>query len=281
MNALNADLCNRVLRSPAALAGLLMVSFALSAALAAGWLYPGDPRDMVGPPTLWPATQAAFPLGTDMLGRNMASALMHGAQQSLTIAFIAATLALSVGVTVGVISGYFGGTIDDTFMRFTEIFLTMPTLLFAIAMVIILGPSQSSIALALGLTAWPQIARLVRAEAMRVRRHDYVNAAITMGMSHVGIIVRHILPNSLVPVMVAASELIASVILAEAALSFLGLGDTQNMSWGSMIGDARQVLRTAWYMTAEPGMAIFFTVMAFTLLGNGLNDVLNPRSRTR
>lgn len=281
MSLFNLDLFKRVIRSPAALAGLIMVSFSLVCALTAGWIYPGDPRDMVGPPTLWPGAQTAFPLGTDMLGRNMASALMHGARQSLSIAFIAASLALSVGVMIGVISGYFGGKIDDAFMRFTEIFLTMPTLLFAIAMVIILGPSQSSIALALGLTAWPQIARLVRAEAMRVRRHDYVSAAITMGMNHVGIIFRHILPNSLVPVMVAASELIASVILAEAALSFLGLGDTQSMSWGSMIGDARQVLRTAWYMTAEPGLTIFFTVMAFTLLGNGLNDVFNPRSRTR
>lgn len=274
-------LSRRILRSPAAVSGLLMVAFVVLSALSAAWAYPGDPRDMAGPATLWPGARAAFPLGTDMLGRDMASALMHGARQSLLVAFGASTLALALGIVLGVVSGYFGGHVDDALMRFTEIFLTMPTLLFAIAVVIILGPSEASIALALGLTAWPQIARLVRAEALRIRGHDYVNAAVTMGMGHLGIIVRHILPNSLVPVMVAASELIASVILAEAALSFLGLGDTDAMSWGSMIGDARQVLRTAWYMTAEPGLAIFFTVMAFTLLGNGLNDVFNPKARLR
>ncbi len=281
MSRFSLDFWRRLLRSPAAVVGLALVVLIVTAAAAAGWLYPGDPRDMVGQPTLWPGARAEFPLGTDMLGRDMAAALMHGARQSLTIAFVAAVLALTLGILVGVICGYFGGAIDDALMRFTEIFLTMPTLLFAIAVVIILGPSQSSVAFALGMTAWPQIARLVRAEALRVRRHDYVGAAITMGMGHTGIILRHILPNSLVPVMVAASELIASVILAEAALSFLGLGDNQTMSWGSMIGEARQVLRTAWYMTAEPGLAIFLTVMAFTLLGNGLNDVLNPKSRTR
>ncbi|TSH90815.1 ABC transporter permease [Verticiella sediminum] len=274
-------LWSRLLRSPSAVAGGVLVILAIAAALGAGALYPGDPRDMVGTPTQWPGTNLAFPLGTDMLGRDMAAALMHGARQSLAIGFCATALALVVGIAVGVVCGYFGGALDDTLMRFTEIFLTMPTLLFTIALVIILGPSQASIALALGLTSWPQIARLVRAEAMRAKQYDYVSAAVTMGMGHGRIICGHILPNSLAPVMVAASELIASVILAEAALSFLGLGDNDSMSWGSMVGAGRQVLRTAWYMTAEPGLAIFLTVMAFTLLGNGLNDVLNPKARNR
>ncbi|GAA4328106.1 ABC transporter permease [Pigmentiphaga soli] len=275
------ELGRRLVRSPAALAGLLLVGAALAAALLAGWLYPGDPRDMVGAATIWPGTDARFPLGTDMLGRDMASAILHGARQSLAIGLAATLLAVAVGVLVGVVCGYFGGALDDALMRFTEIFLTMPTLLFTIALVIILGPSQSSIALALGLTSWPQIARLVRAEAMRARQYDYVSAAVTMGMGHGRIILGHILPNSLSPVMVAASELIAHVILAEAALSFLGLGDNESMSWGAMVGAGRQVLRTAWYMTAEPGLAICLTVIAFTLLGNGINDALNPKGHAR
>ncbi len=268
----------RLVRSPAALAGISLLLLVLAAALAAALFYPGDPRDMVGQPNLWPGTSGEFPLGTDMLGRDMASELMHGARQSLVIAFSAMLLAVVLGTTIGVVCGFFGGRIDDGLMRFTEIFLTMPTLLFTIALVIILGPSAGSIALALGLTSWPQIARLVRADALRVRQNDYVNAAVTMGMGSLRIIVRHILPNSMSAVIVAASVLVAQVILAEASLSFLGLGDTDTVSWGSMVGAGRQVLRTAWYMTALPGVAIFVTVMAFMLLGNGLNDVFNPRS---
>lgn len=268
----------RLRHSPAALAGGLILLLILAAALAATLFYPGDPRDMVGPPNLWPGADSAFPLGTDMLGRDMAAALMHGARQSLVIAFGAMLLAVVLGTAIGVVCGFFGGRIDDGLMRFTEIFLTMPTLLFTIALVIILGPSAGSIALALGLTSWPQIARLVRADALRVRQNDYVNAAVTMGMGSARIIVRHVLPNSLSAVIVSASVLVAQVILAEASLSFMGLGDTDTVSWGSMVGAGRQVLRTAWYMTALPGLAIFVTVMAFMLLGNGLNDVLNPRT---
>lgn len=275
---MNRQFWSGVRRSPSTLVGSVMLLLIVAGALSAGVLYPGDPRDMVAQPNLWPGTNPQFPLGTDMLGRDMAAALLHGARQSLLIGFAAMALAVSLGTVIGVLCGFFGGRTDDALMRFTEIFLTMPTLLFTIALVIILGPTASSIALALGLTSWPQIARLVRAEALRVRRHDFVSAAITMGMGSPRIIARHILPNSISPVMVAASVLIAQVILAEASLSFLGLGDSDTVSWGTMVGEGRSVLRTAWYMTALPGLAIFATVMAFMLLGNGLNDVLNPRN---
>ncbi|MEC5386429.1 ABC transporter permease [Uliginosibacterium sp. H3] len=271
----------RFFRSHAAVTGSVILILVLFSAAFASVLYPGDPRDMVAQASIWPGQDAHYLLGTDMLGRDMAAAIFHGARQSLFIGFAATSLAVLVGTVIGVLSGYFGGFVDDSLMRFTEIFLTMPTLLFTIALVIILGPSGGSIALAIGLTSWPQIARLVRAEAMRVRQYDFVSAAITIGMGHVRIILKHILPNSLSPVMVAASVMIAQVILAEASLSFLGLGDTTVMSWGGMVGAGRAVLRTAWYMTALPGLAIFITVMGFMLLGNGLNDVLNPRTPVR
>ena len=271
----------RLLGSHAFLAGAVIILVVLALALAASLLFPGDPREMVGRPNTWPGQDLRFPLGTDMLGRDMAAAIAHGAQVSLAIGLAATAIAVALGLLVGVTCGYFGGGVDDVLMRFTEIFLTMPTLLFAIALVIIAGPSATSISFAIGLTAWPQVARLVRAEAMRVREHDFVSAAVVAGLGHARIILRHVLPNSLSPVMVAASVMIAQVILSEAALSFLGLGDPTVMSWGSMVGAGRTVLRTAWYVTAVPGAAIFLTVMGFMLLGNGLNDVLNPRTGER
>lgn len=271
----------RFSRSHTAVAGLAILIVIAVIAVITPWLYPGDPRDMVGPPSLWPGTDSRFPLGTDMLGRDMTAAIFHGARVSLSIGIAATGLAVALGTLIGVVCGYFGGAVDDALMRFTEIFLTMPTLLFAIALLIVVGPSQASMAVAIGATSWPQIARLVRAEAMRVRRLDFVSAAITLGFGHGRIIARHILPNSISPVMVAASVLIAQVILAEASLSFLGLGDVTVISWGSMVGAGRAVLRTAWYMSALPGLAIFLTVMGFMLLGNGLNDILNPRTPVR
>lgn len=274
----HAGLRQRLARSHATRFGLLLLILVVACALSASFWFPSDPRNMVGPPTLWPGIRAQFPLGTDMMGRDIAAALMHGAQVSLLIGVSATALAVLLGVLIGVVAGYFGSSwLDDVLMRVTEVFLTMPRLLFTIALVMVLGPSTFSIALALGATSWPQIARLVRAEAMRVRELEFVRAATTLGFGHVRIILRHVLPNSVAPVMVASSVLVAQVILSEASLSFLGLGDPSVMSWGSMVGAGRSVLRTAWYMTALPGLAIFVTVMSFMLIGNGLNDVFNPR----
>jgi peptide/nickel transport system permease protein len=157
-------------------------------------------------------------------------------------------------------------------------FQTLPSFLFAIVLVVILTPSIHSIVFAIGVTSWPQIARLVRAEAMRVRHAEFVSAAITIGLGHWRILFTHMLPNSTAPVVVATSILMAQAILTEASLSFLGLGDPNVISWGSMVGAGRATLRTAWYMTALPGFAIFATVISFMLLGNGLNDLLNPRN---
>lgn len=258
--------------------GLLILLVIVVAALLAPWLFPGDPREMVGAPNAWPGSDPAYPLGTDMMGRDVMAQLFYGARASLTIGLIATALSLVLGVIIGVVAGYFASTwLDDILMRITEVFLTMPRLLFAIAIILVLGPTLLSLSLALGATSWPQIARLVRAEAMKIRQQDFVRAASTLGLSHSRIIFRHILPNSITPVMVASSVLIAQIILSEASLSFLGLGDPSLVSWGGMVGTGREVLRTAWYMAALPGLAIFITVMSFMLIGNGLNDLFNPR----
>jgi len=261
---------------PLAVGGLILLTVVALAVLAQQ-LYPGDPLDIVGRPNLWPGAPGHF-LGTDMMGRDMAAGVVHAARVSLMVGLFAALLSVFIGIVVGLCAGYFGGWVDDVAMRVTEMFQTLPSFLFAIVLVVILTPSLGSIVFAIGVTSWPQIARLVRAEAMRVRHAEYVKAAVTLGLGHGRIIAAHVLPNSIAPVVVAASVLMAQAILTEASLSFLGLGDPNVISWGSMVGVGRSTLRTAWYMTALPGLAIFVTVISFMLLGNGLNDKLNPRS---
>jgi peptide/nickel transport system permease protein len=268
------------LRSRPLLVGAAILLLIILTAAAAGVLYPGDPLDIVGRPNQWPGVQG-YPLGTDMMGRDMASGVAHAARVSLLVGLSAALLAVLIGVLFGILAGYFGGWVDDLLMRTTEMFQTLPSFLFAIVLVVILTPSISSIIFAIGVTSWPQIARLVRAEAMRVRNAEFVSAAITIGLPHWRVILTHMLPNSSAPVIVATSILMAQAILTEASLSFLGLGDPNVISWGSMVGAGRSTLRTAWYMTALPGFAIFLTVISFMLLGNGLNDLLNPRATQR
>lgn len=264
-------------RSSAFVAGATVLTLLVVAAFSASIIYPKHPLDLAGDPSQWPGISAKFPLGTDMLGRDIASMVFHGSRISLMIGFLAGAIAITVGVFAGAVSGYCGGVVDDVIMRITEFFQTIPGFLFAIVLVIIMKPSVQSTIIAIGITAWPQIARLMRAEVLRVRKSDYVLAAVSMGRGHIAIIFDHVLPNSVAPVVVATSVLVANAILIEAALSFLGLGDPNVASWGAMIGSGREVLRTAWYMSAIPGVAVFITVMGFALLGNGLNDLLNPR----
>ncbi|MGI4815792.1 MAG: ABC transporter permease [Janthinobacterium lividum] len=257
--------------------GLTILAALLIVAASAGWFYPGDPLDIVGRPSLWPGVDPHFALGTDMMGRNMAAGMAHGARISLAVGAAAALITVLVGTAIGAVAGYFGGVVDDLAMRITEMFQTMPSFLFTVVLVVVFGSSLPVITLAIGATSWPQVARLVRAEAMRVRETDFVRAATTMGVGHLRMLRTHIIPNSLAPVIVLTSILIGQAILVEASLSFLGLGDPAVVSWGTMVATGRPLLRTAWYMTALPGAAIFVSVMSFMLLGNWLNDRLNPR----
>ncbi|MDH2344082.1 MULTISPECIES: ABC transporter permease [unclassified Bradyrhizobium] len=268
-----------VLASPAGIAGSLVIIGVLAAATLAPFLYPGDPSDMVASPFIWPGNDPEFPLGTDLMGRDLTAGLFHGASVSLMVGAVAAAIALAIGVSLGAVAGYYGGWMDDLIMRVTELFQTMPAFLLAIVMVAVLNPSIYTIILALGITAWPGIARLTRAEVLALRNRDFVQALIGMGMSDWRIVLFHVVPNALTPVIVAASILVATAILSEAGLSFLGLGDPNHVSWGTMIGAGRDALRTAWYQTAIPGLAIMITVLALNLLGDALNHALNPRLR--
>ncbi|MEN9628964.1 MAG: hypothetical protein RJA10_2191 [Pseudomonadota bacterium] len=268
----------RFLRHRPAVAGLALLLLVVLAAALAGRLYPGDPFAIVGQPFQPPFGK--HPLGTDALGRDLAAGLIHGARTTLLVGVVATVIASVVGITIGGLAGYFGGRLDNGLMRFTELFQTIPFFLFAILLVAVLGASIGSVIFAIAVVSWPPMARLVRGEFMAMRNREFVQACVSLGMGHPRIIVLHILPNTLSSIIVTGSLMVATAILIESGLSFLGLSDANTMSWGFIIGSGRTVLRTAWWICAVPGLAILLTVMAINLVGDGLNDALNPRLRS-
>ena len=272
----------RFAQNHGALVGLFILIAIILMAVSAPLVYPESPWRMLQRPFLPPLEVDGFPLGTDTMGRNVAAGIMHGAWVSLLIGLVSTLVALTIGVPLGAIAGYYGGLIDDALMRFTEFFQTIPNFALAIVLVAIMQPSVASIVLAIALVSWPPVARLVRAEFMSLRHREYVEAARLLGQTNRTIILRQILPNTLSPIIVLASLMVATAILLESALSFLGLGDPNVMSWGYMIGAARTVIRQAWWLSFFPGLAILLTVLALNLVGEGLDDALNPKlSRER
>jgi peptide/nickel transport system permease protein len=271
-----AGFLRRFCRRRASVLGVLLLAAVLGMAASADWAYPGDPWDMAATPLLWPGEDPAFPLGSDTLGRDIAAGLFHGARESLLIGGVATAAALLVGTTIGAVAGYAGGRTDAALMRLTELVQTLPPFLFAVVLIAILGPRIATIVLALAAISWPAVARLVRGEFRRLREREFVQSCVAVGMGHGRIIVRHILPNALPPVIVMVSVMVASAILTEAGLAFLGLGDPNVLTWGTMIGLGRDTIRTEWYMAAIPGCAILVTVLGLNLVGEGLNDALAP-----
>lgn len=271
----------QLLRNPAGVVGLLILLAVILMALLAPWIYPGDPLDMVATPLLLPGADAAYPLGTDAMGRDVIAGIFHGAQVSMTIGVSATVIGLAIGILFGSVGGYFGGVTDNVLQRITALFQTMPSFLLVIILLAISTPSVTLIALSIGITSWPTVARLVRAEFRTLRDAEFVQAARCAGFSPLRIIVQEILPNALPAIIVTSSVMVASAILMESALSFLGLGDPNKVSWGFLIGSGREMLRSAWYLTAEPGLALVITILGLNLLGDALNDAFNPRLRDR
>jgi peptide/nickel transport system permease protein len=271
----------RFARNKGAVAGLAIVLVVVLVALLAGALYPESPWNSVAEPLLDPFDDLQYPLGTDMLGRDIAAGLAHGARVSLLVGLVSTAVATFIGISIGALAGYYGGRIDDLLMRFTEFFQTIPTLAMAIVLVAIFQPSITSIIAAIAVVSWPPVARLVRGEFLSLRSREFIQAAVVIGQSSSRIIFTQILPNTMSPIIVTASLMIATAILTESALSFLGLGDRNLMSWGFMIGAARTMIRDAWWMSFLPGLAILLTVLAVNLIGEGLNDALNPHLRNR
>lgn len=274
-------LLKNLARQPSAWLALLLLALAIGSALTAGLWFPGDPLEMVGAPYLAPGEDGEFPLGTDLMGRDLLAGLMHGARVSLLVGGMAALIALLIGVGIGALAGFYRGRLDSVLMRVTEFFQTIPAFLLAIILVAVLQPSLWAIVLALGVTSWTGVARLTRGEFLALREREFVRAAEALGASPLRLMVREILPNALTPIIVSTALLVANAILSEAGLAFLGLGDPNHVSWGSMVGSGREALRTAWYMTALPGAAVMLTVLALNLLGDALNTALNPRLAVR
>lgn len=269
----------RYRRNRSAMLGLAILLVAILMSIAAPFLYPESPFALVGQPRTPPS--AAFPLGTDTLGRDVMAGIFHGARTSLLIGLLATLVSLTIGIIVGGVAGYYGGTVDNLLMRLTEFFQTIPNFLFAILLVAIMTPSIYSVILAIAIVTWPAVARLVRGEFMALRNREFVQACTCIGMSDLRILALHILPNALAPITVIGSLMVATAILVESGLSFLGLGDPNVMSWGYLVGAGRTVLRTAWWVCTFPGIAILLAVLAINLVGEGLNDALNPRLRDR
>lgn len=274
-------LLRRYPRSTANIGGLALLIVVILMALSAPALFQKDPLALAGRPLQWPFTNPAVPLGTDASGRDIAAQIFHGSRVSLMIGLVATVVAVSIGIIVGALAGFYGGAVDDVLMRITEAFQTLPNFLLLLVFVAVFGSQLMTVTLAIGLVSWPPTARLTRAEFLSLRNREFVQAARTLGMGDFGLIFREILPNALPPIIVYASVVMAVAILLESALAFLNLSDPNVASWGNLIGSGRGVLRTQWYVSAIPGIAILLTVLAVSLVGQGLNDALNPRLKSR
>jgi len=264
-------------RNRSALAGLIIVLFFAILAIAAPILPIADPIA-----TSWGAIRkapsVAHWLGTDDLGRDILSRMIYGAQASLMAGVVSVLIAVVIGVPFGLIAGYFGGWVDMVISRVTEALLAMPFLIMAIALAAFLGPSLTNAMIAIGLSAMPIFVRLTRGQVLAVKTEDYVEGARSIGLNHFDIMTRYILPNVFAPIIVQATLTVATAIIAEASLSFLGLGQQAPApSWGSMLNTAKNFLSQAPWMTMWPGIAIFLVVIGFNLLGDGLRDALDPR----
>lgn len=266
----------RFARNKGAVVGLVALVLVMLLAATAPLIFPGSPWDMAGAPFMPPGEMGML-LGSDSLGRDVAAGIAHGARVSLLVGAVSTVAALAVGVTLGALAGYVGGLVDDLVMRFTEFFQTIPSFVLAILLVAIFTPTIGSVVFAIAVVSWPPVARVVRAEFLFLRSREFVQAAEVLGKSRLSIVVGDILPNALSPIIVLSSLMVASAILLESALSFLGLGDPNLMTWGFLIGSGRSVIRIAWWMSVFPGIAIFITVLALNLVGEGLSDALNPR----
>ena len=270
----------RYVRSPVAVIGLLLLALAIGVAVAAPFVYPNDPLGLAGRPLQWPGANPRFPLGTDPSGRDIMAQIFYGARVSLLIGVVATAVSLLIGILIGAVAGYYGGWGDDAMMRVTEAFQTLPNFLLLLVLVAVFGSAITTVTLAIGLVSWPATARLTRAEFLTLRNREFVQACRTLGMGNARIIFREVLPNALPPVIVYAGVVMATAILLESALAFLNLSDPNVASWGNLIGAGKGVLRVQWYVSAIPGVAILLTVLAVSLVGQGLNDALNPRLKT-
>ena len=273
------DFWKRYKKTRTAVFGLVVIIIFALIAINAKWLMPYDPytitADRFAPPS------AEHWLGTDDMGRDILSRIMIGSRVSLTIGFFIAALSLSIGIVVGAVSGYFGGKIDAFLQRLVEMVQMLPSLVLTIVVLLLLGGGIDRIILIMGLLGWTGTSRVVRAEFLSHREREYVEAGRALGFSKLHLIFSEILPAVIPTIMVIMAMNISGAILMEAGLSFLGLGDTSIITWGQMLQNAQRWLSAAWWISFFPGLAIFLTVLSFNLMGDGINDAINPYLKER
>jgi peptide/nickel transport system permease protein len=267
------------LRNPTALIGLHVLTFVVLATIFGPHLYGVDALDIVDAPLSAPGADA--PLGTDYLGRDILASILVGGRASLIVGVTAALVSATIGTAVGALAGYLEGAVDALLMRLTEFFQVLPALLFAMVVVMLFRPSLQSVALSIGIVSWTGTARLVRAEFLRLKRLEFVEAARAEGATAARIVLRVMLPNGIAPLIVSATLAVGGAMLFEGGLSFLGLSDPNIVSWGLMIGQNRSYLLDAWWTVTFPGLALCVTVLSVALVGDGINDALDPRSAQR
>ncbi len=267
----------RYFRTGEGITGTILLALLVLAALAAPLIFPGDPLSIVATPLLQPLENSHFLFGTDRLGRDVLAELFYGARTSLGVGLAAALASIVLGSIVGTLAGFAGGIIDEVLMRIIEAFQTVPGFLLALALTSIAGPSLPVLIAAIALSSWTQAARLTRGQVLSTRESDYVASARVIGMHPMEIAFRQILPNALPPVLALAPVIVASAILIEAALSFLGLGDPNRVTWGGMIAEGRTVLRSAPWLSILPGLALAMTVVGVYLAGEGLTNAISRR----
>jgi peptide/nickel transport system permease protein len=266
------------MRNRFALLGLIIIVLLILGAIFADIIAPWPPNEPHYTSRLKPPS-AEFPLGTDELGRDLLSRLLYGARISLAIGFVAQAVSISIGMFMGAVSGWLGGWADDLIMRLADVFFAIPGLMFLVVWVTIFEANPLSIFLGLGLISWPGTARLMRGQVLSLKNLDYVIAARSIGATGRRILITHILPNAIAPMIVVATLGIAGAILSEAFLSFLGLGiQIPTPSWGTMVDAGRNYMLTAWWYAIYPGLTIMLTVLGFNFLGDGLRDALEPRA---
>jgi peptide/nickel transport system permease protein len=266
------------LHNPLALSGLIIIMIVLLLAIIAPWIAPYDP-DAVNVKAILLSPSAEHWMGTDGLGRDVLSRMLFGARISLLVGFVAVGIATAIGVFLGAIAGFYRGWVDIVIMRLVDVMLSIPTFFLILAVIAFLTPSIWNIMIVIGLTSWMGVTRLVRAEFLSLREREFVLSAKTLGANDFRLIFLHLLPNSLTPIIVSTILGIASAVLVESGLSFLGLGvQPPQASWGNILTDGKEYIQFAWWLSLFPGMAILVTVLGYNLLGEGLRDAMDPRT---
>lgn len=274
------DFWRRYKKNRPAVAGLFVIVCLVLVAIFADYIASYDPWESNFGEKLQPPSLRHL-MGTDNFGRDVFSRIIYGSRITLLVGFAAASITISVGVILGALAGYFGGLIENIIMRITELFMVIPTFFLILLIVAVFGGSIWNVIIIIGITTWPGTARVIRASFLSLKEKEFVEAAKLAGVGDFRIIFRHIIPNAMGPVIVLTSLRVASSILAEAGLSFLGLGDINHVTWGQLLYKAQLYMRISWWSAVFPGLMIFLAVLSFNLIGDGLTDALNPRLKER